>query len=90
MYNCLTTVDITQKSCQKGFVDGLECDSNNVAHKLPDRVIEAADPRAQLWHRVGARPELLEVAALQNVSQVHNAAHLRILQLQQMTSIRYK
>lgn len=57
---------------QQSLLYGLEGDANNVADKLPDRVLEAGDPRAQFRDLaiLELEPEILEIAALKQVRQV--------------------
>lgn len=77
----MATINISKKSGQKGLVDGLESNSNNMANKFSDRVIESTDSGAKLRHGAGSCPELLEITPLKNVSQEDDASNLRILEL---------
>lgn len=63
--------DVAQQFGQFYLVDCLECRAGHVADELANRIVEPGDPRTKFRHRVHSRPELLEVAALKYVGQVH-------------------
>ena len=81
-YYTVFTINISQKTGQERLLDGLECDAHHMAHELADGIVEAYNTLTELRHGVNSCPELLEVTALQNVSQVHNVSHLGVLQLE--------
>lgn len=54
------------------LLDGLESDSYDVTHKLPDRIEESTNLLEERWILGNAGPEQRKVTLLQDISQVND------------------
>lgn len=88
----LLTINISQQGGQILLLNELERNSNNMTHKLPNRVIKSGNFPEQAGIGLGLGPENGKIALLQDVGQVDNFAHIVVGHLggQQQTLAQHK